>query len=58
MVINSVAQRQRTLLRIANEIIIQQRDFLEYGINYMKPLNLEKIAKDLNDLKKLNANNN
>ena len=35
MVINSVAQRQRTLLRIANEIIIQQRDFLEYGINYM-----------------------
>lgn len=48
MVINSVAQRQRTLLRIANEIIIQQRDFLEYGINYMKPLNLEKIAKITN----------
>jgi RNA polymerase sigma-54 factor len=48
MVINSVAQRQRTLLRIANEIIIQQRDFLEYGINNMKPLNLEKIAKITN----------
>jgi len=48
MVINSVAQRQKTLLRIANEIIIQQRDFLEYGINFMKPLNLEKISKITN----------
>ena len=48
MLISSIAQRQKTLLRIAHEIILQQRDFLESGINFMKPLNLEKISKITN----------
>ena len=46
MIVNSIAQRQRTLIRIANEIIFQQRDFLDRGIHWMKPLNLEKISKN------------
>ena len=46
MIVNSIAQRQKTLIRIANEIIFQQRDFLDHGIHWMKPLNLEKISKN------------
>ena len=45
MLISSIAQRQKTLLKIAYEVMLQQRDFLESGINHMRPLNLDKISK-------------
>ncbi len=48
MLISSIAQRQRTLLKIAYEVMLQQRDFLENGINHMRPLNLDKISKMTN----------
>ncbi|MAT21999.1 MAG: RNA polymerase sigma-54 factor [Rhodobiaceae bacterium] len=48
MLISSIAQRQRTLLKIAHEVMLQQRDFLENGINHMHPLNLDKISKITN----------
>ena len=46
MLISSIAQRQRTLLKIAYEVMLQQRGFLENGINHMRPLNLDKISKN------------
>ncbi len=48
MLISSIAQRQRTLLKIAHEVMLQQSDFLENGINHMRPLNLDKISKITN----------
>lgn len=48
MILSSIAQRQKTLLKVAYEVMLQQRDFLENGINFMKPLNLDKIAKITN----------
>ncbi len=48
MILTSIAQRQKTLLKVAYEVMLQQRDFLENGINFMKPLNLDKIAKITN----------
>ena len=48
MLISSIAQRQRTLLKIAYEVMLQQRGFLENGINHMRPLNLDKISKMTN----------
>ena len=48
MLISSIAQRQRTLLKIAHEVMLQQRAFLENGINHMRPLNLDKISKITN----------
>lgn len=48
MILASIAQRQKTLLKVAYEVMLQQRNFLENGINFMKPLNLDKIAKITN----------
>ncbi|HAK51802.1 MAG TPA: RNA polymerase factor sigma-54 [Gammaproteobacteria bacterium] len=43
--INSLQQRNDTLLRVATKIVEFQRDFLEYGEQAMKPLVLNDIAK-------------
>lgn len=40
-------QRAETILRVATEIVRTQRDFFEYGIDYLKPLNLKDIAEKL-----------
>ncbi len=43
--IRSVEQRRNTLLKIANCLITLQQDFLKYGCEYLKPLNLKQVAK-------------
>ena len=43
--INSLQQRNDTLLRVATKIVEFQRGFLEYGEQAMKPLVLHDIAK-------------
>lgn len=42
--IRNVEQRQQTILRIARAIVEVQHDFLERGIEYIKPLTLQEIA--------------
>jgi len=42
--IKSIEQRRMTLYKIARCLVEQQRDFLDYGIKYLKPLNLKKVA--------------
>ncbi|MCK4248960.1 MAG: RNA polymerase factor sigma-54, partial [Candidatus Omnitrophica bacterium] len=46
--IKGVAQRQSTILKIAREIVAHQKDFLEKGQDYLKPLNLKEIAQKIN----------
>ena len=42
--IRNVEQRQQTILRIARAIVEVQEEFLERGIEYIKPLTLQEIA--------------
>jgi RNA polymerase sigma-54 factor len=43
--IKSIQQRQRTIRRIASEIVITQTDFLEHGVSHLKPLTMAEVAK-------------
>ncbi|HEX9024797.1 MAG TPA: RNA polymerase factor sigma-54, partial [Geobacteraceae bacterium] len=45
--IKSIHQRQRTIYRVAKSIIKFQRNFLDHGIEHLKPLVLRDIAEDI-----------
>jgi len=45
--IKSIQQRQRTIYKVTESILKLQRDFFNYGINYLKPLVLRDIADDV-----------
>lgn len=42
--IKSIHQRQKTIYRIANEIVSTQQEFLEHGVSQLKPLTMAEIA--------------
>jgi len=43
--IRSIEQRRLTLYKVASCLVELQRDFLDSGIKYLKPLNLKKVAE-------------
>lgn len=45
--IRSIEQRRLTLYRVASCIVDFQREFLDKGIKYLKPLNLRRVAESL-----------
>ncbi|HWE25227.1 MAG TPA: RNA polymerase factor sigma-54 [Myxococcales bacterium] len=45
--IRSIHQRQRTIVKVADSIIKFQREFLDKGIAYLKPLILRDVAEDI-----------
>ncbi len=45
--IKSIHQRQRTLYRVTESIVRFQREFLDKGIAYLKPLVLRDVAEDI-----------
>jgi RNA polymerase sigma-54 factor len=45
--IKSIQQRQRTIYKVAKSIIRSQRDFLDRGIEYLRPLVLRDVADDI-----------
>jgi RNA polymerase sigma-54 factor len=45
--IKSVEQRQKTIHKVAASIINFQRDFLDYGIEHLRPLVLRDVANDI-----------
>ncbi|HBV99091.1 MAG: DNA-directed RNA polymerase subunit sigma-24 [Peptococcaceae bacterium BICA1-7] len=42
--LRSIEQRRLTLYKVANCLVELQRDFLDRGVKYLKPLNLKKVA--------------
>ena len=42
--INSIDKRKSTIYRILEKIIEVQRDYFEYGENYLKPMTLKNVA--------------
>ena len=45
--IRSIHQRQRTIYRVAKSIVKFQREFLDKGIQFLKPLVLRDVAEDI-----------
>ena len=45
--IRSIHQRQRTVYKVASSIVKFQRDFLDKGIQFLKPLVLRDVAEDI-----------
>lgn len=45
--IKSLDQRQRTIYKVAASIIRQQQDFLDQGIDYLRPMVLRDVAEDI-----------
>ena len=45
--IKSVDQRQKTIQKVANSIIHFQREFLDHGIEHLRPLVLRDVADDI-----------
>lgn len=42
--ITSLAQREQTIVRIAKEIVARQKEFLDKGPSYLKPMTMGEIA--------------
>ncbi|MBI4887177.1 MAG: RNA polymerase factor sigma-54 [Acidobacteria bacterium] len=45
--IKSVEQRQKTIHKVATSIVTFQREFLDHGIEYLRPLVLRDVANDI-----------
>jgi len=45
--IKSVEQRQKTIYKVATSIINFQKDFLDHGIEHLRPLVLRDVANDI-----------
>ena len=45
--IKSLDQRQRTIYKVANSIVEQQRGFLDHGVDHLRPMVLRDVAEDI-----------
>jgi RNA polymerase sigma-54 factor len=45
--IKSVDQRQKTIYKVANSIVRQQQDFLDNGVEHLRPMVLRDVAVDI-----------
>lgn len=45
--IRSIQQRQRTIFRVTEKIVERQREFLEQGIEKLRPMILKDVAEDI-----------
>ena len=45
--IKSIEQRQKTIIKVAESIVKRQQDFLEKGIEALKPMVLKDVAEDI-----------
>ncbi len=43
--LNNIERRKKTILKTAQAIVDLQRDFMNHGVEFMKPLTLEEVAK-------------
>ncbi|MBW2059502.1 MAG: RNA polymerase factor sigma-54 [Deltaproteobacteria bacterium] len=45
--LKSIHQRQRTIYRVTKSIVSLQREFLDKGVNYLRPMVLRDVAEDI-----------
>ena len=42
--IDSIAQRRRTILKVSSEIVRAQQAFLDHGLSHLRPLKMQEVA--------------
>lgn len=47
MLIKSIEERKKTLLRILEKILIKQESFFENGESYLKPMTIKEISEEV-----------
>ena len=45
--LKNIEQRKLTILRVCESIVRRQRDFLDFGIDQMKPMMIKEVAEEL-----------
>jgi RNA polymerase sigma-54 factor len=45
--IKNIEQRKQTILRVCQSIVRRQRDFLEHGIDHLKPMMIKEVAEEI-----------
>ena len=43
----NIEQRKQTILKVCQSVVQRQRDFLERGIDYLKPMMIKEIAEEI-----------
>jgi RNA polymerase sigma-54 factor len=45
--IKNIEQRKQTILRVCYSILNRQRDFLDHGIDFLKPMMIKEVAEEI-----------
>jgi len=45
--IKNIEQRKQTILKVCNAIIGRQTEFLDFGIDYLKPMMIKEVAEEI-----------
>jgi len=45
--IKNIEQRKQTILRVCQSIVRRQTEFLEHGIDYLKPMMIKEVAEEI-----------
>jgi len=45
--LKNIEQRKQTILRVCRAVIGRQRDFLDYGVDYLKPMMIKDVAEEI-----------
>ena len=45
--LKNIEQRKQTILRACQAVIGRQRDFLDYGVDYLKPMMIKDVAEEI-----------
>jgi RNA polymerase sigma-54 factor len=47
ILLKNIEQRKQTIARVCHAIIRRQRDFLDYGVDYLKPMMIKDVAEEV-----------
>ena len=45
--IKNIEQRKQTILRVCQTVVRRQQDFLEYGLDHLKPMMIKEVAEEI-----------
>ena len=45
--LKNIEQRKQTIVRVCHVVIARQRDFLDYGVDYLKPMMIKDVAEEV-----------
>ncbi|MBI2817767.1 MAG: RNA polymerase factor sigma-54 [Acidobacteria bacterium] len=47
ILLKNIEQRKQTIVRVCQAVIRRQRDFLDYGVDYLKPMMIKDVAEEV-----------